>query len=316
MRGPIAWSLELGTVGLLKAGSASLPLLARLPANTKIYLPALPTDPPSAIEEALGLIKQHDLEPIPHIAASREESISSLEKRLAAWQRASKDRVREVLVVRGDPRAHHGTESTATASTSNTGAAFGTSLELLESNVLQRCGIEAVSLCGHPEGIAAANLSAEAAQKHLKAKLQWADASGVRARVVTQFCFDTATATGYVDTLRADGLDVAVSIGIVGPDVSMDRRKKMAERCGVRPPENGFVTPSLRRLARWQAERGELAGAQMLHLYPFGGLRKCLAKMHDFTNDDSVEKDGTPYANFAMMPPVPDAFASGDVPAP
>ena len=36
MRTTIGWSLELGAVGLLKAGSASAALLARLPAGTRI----------------------------------------------------------------------------------------------------------------------------------------------------------------------------------------------------------------------------------------------------------------------------------------
>ena len=310
MRGPIAWSLELGTSGLLKAGSASAPLLAQLPAGTRVFLPALPAEPPSAIEEALSLLKRENagLVPVPHIAASREESASSLESRLTAWQRASGDNVREVLVVRGDPHAHS-TEA-GSAPVERAGGQFRTSLDLLESDVLQRCGIEAVSLCGHPEGIAAAGLSADAARAHLQAKLRWADASGVRARVVTQFCFDSATATGFVDALRADGLAVDVSLGVVSPDVTMELRQRMARRCGVAPPASGFATPALRRIARWQFERGEAAGAQALHLYPFGGLRRCLAKMHAFTTDDSVRLDGSAYANFLLTPPVPDAYAS------
>ena len=314
MRAPIAWSLELGVDALRR----SAPLLSRIPAGTRIYLPALPDDPPSAIEEALGLLARENsgLVPVPHIAASREASIASLESQMAAWQRVSSDRVREVLVVRGDTGAHGTTAEAVT-----TGGPFRTSLDLLETGVLQRCGIEVVHMCGHPEGIATAGLSADAAKAHLKAKLQWAEASGVRACVTTQFCFDSATATKYVDSLRADGLAMDVSLGIVSPDVTMEVRQRMAARCGVAPPESAFVTPFLRRLAKWQSARGE-AGAQALHLYPFGGLRKCLAKMHSFTSDDSVHYAGggriggarptaVAYANFALEPPMPDAFAPG-----
>lgn len=320
MRSLIGWSLEMSGVGLLKAA----PLLSKLPAGTRIYVPALPADPPSAIEEALVLLRRENpgLIPVPHIAASREVSVASLESRLAAWQRVSSDSVREVLIVRGDPRGAHDTDSAAAAASSPSGP-FRTSLDLLETGVLQRCGVDAVSLCGHPEGIAAAGLSADAARAQLRAKLQWADASGVRARVVTQFCFDAATATGYVDSLRADGLSVDVSLGVVSPDVSVATRVRMAARCDVTPPTSGFATPYFRRIAKWHAQRGEVAGAQALHLYPFGGLRKCLAKMHAFTNDDSVHYAGggrvgearpaaIEYPNFLLEPPVPDAFDSGD----
>ena len=314
MRAPIAWSLELGIDALRR----SAPLLSRIPAGTRIYLPALLDDPPSAIEEALGLLARENsgLVPVPHIAAFREVSVASLESQMAAWQRVSSDRVREVLVVHGDQEAH-GTATSTRAAT--TGGPFRTSLDLLETGVLQRCGVEVVHLCGHPEGIAAAGLSAEAAKAHLKTKLQWAEASGVRASVSTQFCFDSVTATSYVDSLRADGLTVDVSLGVVSPDVTMAVRQRMAARCGVAPPESAFVTPYLRRLAKWQSARGE-AGAQTLHLYPFGGLRKCLAKMHSFTSDDSVHYAGggrigearptaVSYANFALTPPMPDTFA-------
>ena len=272
MRAPIAWSLELGIDALRR----SAPLLSRIPAGTRIYLPALIDDPPSAIEEALGLLTRENsgLVPVPHIAASREVSVASLESWMAAWQRVSSDRVREVLVVHGDREAHQHGAATSTKAAA-TGGPFRTSLELLETGALQRCGVELVHLCGHPEGIAAAGLSAEAAKAHLrtliltltltltlaltltltltltrtlsltkahlrtkltptptptppptptlpltltltlskahlKAKLEWAAASGVRASVATQFCFDSATTTSYVDSLRADGLTVDV----------------------------------------------------------------------------------------------------------
>ena len=280
---PVAWSLELGTTGLLKSGSASARLLRHLPAGTRIFLPALPADPPTAIEEALGLLHRENagLVPVPHIAASREASTSSLETRLAAWQRASSDSVREALIVRGDPRGAHSTDDVASGTTVVPGA-FGTSLELLETGVLQRCGIDAVSLCGHPEGVG--GLSPDAARAALAEKLRWADANGVHARVVTQFCFSSGEATGFVDALRADGLGVDVSLGIVGPS-SLPLRQRMAERCDVAPPTSPYVTPFMRRLAAWQAAREPGAGVQALHLYPFGGLTATLKWLADIGED-------------------------------
>ena len=286
MRGatPLAWSLELGTTGLLKAGSTTAPLLGRLPAGTRIFLPALPTDPPSAMEDALRLLQRENpgLVPIPHIAASREPSIASLESKLAAWQRATADGVRETLIVRGDPHATHSTADSLAAGVNDarqggSEMAFRTSLELLETGALQRCGVETVSLCGHPEGVG--GLSADAARAALSEKLQWAASSDVRARVVTQFCFDSDATQGFVDALRSDGLDVDVSLGVVGPS-SLALRRRMAERCGVSPPLEDHATPYVRRIAAWQEARAS-RGVQSLHIYPFGGLAKALRWMHD-----------------------------------
>ena len=313
MRSSLAWSLELGTTGLLKAGSTTAPILGRLPAGTRIFLPALPNDPPTAMEEALRLLRRENpgLVPVPHIAASREASIASLENRLAAWQRATSDGVREALIVRGDPHATHSTErlqgTTATPGASDVPGssemAFHTSLELLETGVLQRCGVEAVSLCGHPEGVG--GLSADAARAALSAKLQWAAASDVRARVVTQFCFDSGATQAFVDALRTDGLDVDVSLGVVGPS-SLALKQRMAERCGVSPPAEDLAT-YVRAIGAWQAARGARRGVQSLHLYPFGGLAKTLRWMHDVSSGPSAgAREGDDDAEpLALRPPVP-----------
>ena len=100
LRPPIAWSLELTTSALLRAGSTTAPLLARLPAGTRVYLPDLPHDPPSAIEDALALVARANraLVPVPHVAAGRAASAEALEARLGAWQRATADGVREARV--------------------------------------------------------------------------------------------------------------------------------------------------------------------------------------------------------------------------
>lgn len=320
MRGAIAWSIQLTSSSLQKAA----PLLSRLPAATKVYIPA---DQPAAIAEALGVLasENHRLVPVPTIAATSQESLASLEQTLTAWQRTSSDVVREVLLVGGDAQGSGGRAGAAELFGEAGGSsAFRSSLDILETGVLQRCGIEAVGFRGLPEG--AVGISADAAKALLKQELQAADASGVRASVVTQFCFDAALCTGYVDALRADGHDVPVSLGIVGPDVTQEMRRNVAEQHGVAPPENSFfVTTYLRRIAKWQSQRGE-AGAQALHLHPVGGLQSCLAKVRDFTSDDSVYYAGRrpgearpaeiPFANFELMPPVPEAFASGERPAP
>ena len=301
MRPPVSWSIELSTTGLLKANSLAARVLPRLPAGVRLYLPALPQDPPDAIENALTLLRRENpgLVPVPHIAASREPSVASLEARLAAWQRASADSVREALVVRGDSVGAHDTGSAPTAAPSAPGA-FATSLELLETGALARCGVEAVSLCGHPEGISTAGLSADTARGALKSKLAWAEANSVPARVVTQFCFYTGQATSYVDALRADGVGADVSLGVVGPS-SLALRQRMAERCGVAAPTSPYSTPYMRRIAGWQAGKSAEKGIQGLHVYPFGGVASTLKWLRDFADDPEF---GVWFG--ALEPPPPD----------
>lgn len=288
-------SLELSPTVLLRAGSATAKLLAIIPTGTRVYLPALPADPPDAVEGALRLLRRENagLLAVPHIPATRVASTAALEHQLGAWQRASGDGVREVLIVRGDLNAHHG-EVGETAGAPSRGP-FGRSLDLLETGVLQRAGIHAVSLCGHPEGVG--HLSAAGACEALVAKLQWAEAASVEARIVTQFCFSARTTIAYAEQLRAAGVTAPLSVGVVGP-CKAEVRARMAERCGVTPPAGGesdhpdgallneheWPSEYVRVLAQWQ--RGGLAGASghgvqalHLHLYPFGGLGSTLRWM-------------------------------------
>ena len=300
------WSLELAPTGLLKAGNAAARLLPTLPSGTQIYLPSLPMDPPDAMADALALLRRENggLVPVPHIPARRTPSAAALERRLCAWQRASGDRVREVLVVRGDATAHHGTDSDAAPGDSGPAPPaeppFGESLRLLETGVLQRCGVDAVSLCGHPEGVGP--LTAEEARGALLQKLLWAESSGVRARVVTQFCFDAAATAAYVDALRAAGAACPVSVGVVGPSTAA-LRARMADRCGVTRPDEALEWPAeyVRRLARWQAARDACAGAQALHVYPFGGLPATLDWLRAVIEADS--NDGVGSFKLAPEPP-------------
>ena len=288
-------SVELSPTTLLRREGHLLPAL--LPHGTRVFLPALPADPPDAISQALGLLRREGrgLVPVPHVAATRVASLDALERRLDAWQGAWGGALREVLVVRGDAVGH---STSGEALTGAARGAFGCSLDLLQTNALQRGGFERVWMCGHPEGVA--GVSAADARSALREKLSWADAEGVAAGVATQFCFDSATTLGWVDALRDEGSDCDVSLGVAGP-ASSELLRRMADRCEVAPPPSpaanappattdadAWPWPYTRELARWQAARGAERGVQAFHLYPFGGLRPSLRWLRAASRDGAT----------------------------
>ena len=159
-------SLELSPTVLLRAGSATAKLLAIIPTGTRVYLPALPADPPDAVEGALRLLRRENagLLAVPHIPATRVASTAALEHQLGAWQRASGDGVREVLIVRGDLNAHEAASASAAeheatkssvafAAAASAAAAKGASSVSTTSGRLPRGTLEwrpAVSRSGEP----------------------------------------------------------------------------------------------------------------------------------------------------------------------
>jgi methylenetetrahydrofolate reductase (NADPH) len=160
---------------------------------------------------------------------------------------------------------------------------FPDALTLLESGALQRAGVRRIGLAGHPEGHPAADTARLDAA--LDAKIALAEAFADEVFVVTQFVFDAAPVTAWLETLRARGHIVPVRIGLSGP-ASPRTVLSYALRCGVgpslkvlrsRPDLAAYMTQRWRPdaiatdLAAAQAARPEL-GIEAFHLFAFGGL--------------------------------------------
>ena len=256
------------------------------PPNTKVFLPDLPNDPPTAIQDAIyqmASLAPH-LEPVPHIAASRVKSRHQIKENIRAWQLAADQtharRINQVLIVRGDAGLHDPNAlRTPLVKKTNDQKLFKTSLELLQSGILEEGGISKVGLCGHPEGLG--KMNAREALSHLIEKLQTAEKKGLSARVVTQFSFHTTALTDFVKQVNAAGFKVPLSLGFPGPAQSTDLRK-MARICDVSMPSveeaHKWPVEGLNHLAQWYTDphREVDVGELELHLYPFGGLRRTL----------------------------------------
>ena len=232
MRPPVSWSIEISTTGLLKANSLAARVSPRLPAGVRIYLPALPQDPPDAIENALTLLRRENpgLVPVPHIAASREPSVASLEARLAAWQRQRRRARRS------------STAATASARTTRGLRRRRRRRRRARSPRASSCWRRARwrAAASRPSRSAATPRASRRRAVGRRARRAQVEArvgrreQRARARRA-QFCFYTGQATSYVDALHADGVGADVSLGVVGPS-SLALRQRMAERCGVAAP--------------------------------------------------------------------------------
>src|SRR5207245_2183631 len=76
------------------------------------------------------------------------------------------------------------------------------------------------------------DLGEEAAIAALRMKSAWAERSGARMRIVTQFGFDADKFIAWADGLAALGLDLPVHLGVAGP-AKITTLLKYAALCGV-----------------------------------------------------------------------------------
>lgn len=235
--------------------------------TTPIAVTFLPNETLDARVAAVRAVRDLGFEPMPHLSARRIRSGREFELYLAAA--VAEAGVRRCFVIAGDPARSEGP--------------FEDSSSLIESGLFERHGIEAIGIGGHPEGHP--HMTDEQGYEVLTAKCLGIVRRGMAPLVVTQFAFDAAPVLGWLERLRATGLDVPVRIGVPGP-AGIATLMRFAARCG--------VAASTAVLAKYGISVGKLLGSpgpdklvdaldiglgpehgpMRLHFYPFGGIAK------------------------------------------
>lgn len=256
------YSLEMTakeTAGLREAASAIRP-------GTQIAVTFLPGEEIEQRVEAAVLVRELGFEPIVHLSARRILSEEQLENYLRDI--TTKAGVKRVFIIAGDPPEAEGP--------------YSDSLQIIETGLLEKYGIEIVGVGGHPEGHP--NNTKDQLWDWMERKIAAVRAHGMTPLVVTQFAFDDDAIVEWVGEMRARGIDVPVRLGVPGP-AGIKRLLGFAKRCGVGASASvmkkygvsitnllGNAGPD--KLVNSLDELlGEQHGRVRLHLYPFGALK-------------------------------------------
>ena len=194
--------------------------------------------------------------------------------------------VKQVLLIAGDVKEPQGP--------------FAATIEVMNTGLLGRYGINSLSIAGHPEGHpAVAENEVRAAET---AKAQLAQQLGIEITFVTQFLFESVPIIDWCQQLRARGVSAMITIGLAGPAKlttllnfayalrrrSLDSRHRHSRQCADQADRG-----TRSRADRPRAPRAYLSGELVidgLHLYSFGGLlRTC--RWFNAVADGSFELD-------------------------
>ena len=247
-----------------------------LPYAMSFFIPALATRKLVTNLDRMQSLAEAGFNPVPHIAARRLTSEAQLGEFLA--RAVDECGVRRVLLIAGDEQAPAGP--------------FVDTLDVLDSGLLQTCGIKEVSFAGYPEGHSL--ISHQALQEALTKKLAWTVDVGLGASVLTQFSFAPVRIIQFCVTLEKEAPGVPVYIGMAGP-TDIGSLLRYARLCG--------VSTSLRALKNLGIKAAKLAlhtdpteQLQMLahhcathaanniigiHVFSFGGFPRSAQWMHD-----------------------------------
>lgn len=234
-------------------------------AGTRVYVSAVPGRSRDEQVAVAGELRACGVEPVPHIAVREFASAPALERHLGLL--AAQAGVRRVLIIGGDRTEPAGP--------------FHAAIELIESGLLQACGIDEIGVAGYPDGHP--RITAEELDRALTAKLEAAVQTGISVHIVTQFGFSAESILKWIERLRDLGVDQPVRVGLAGP-TTLTRLLRFAKICGVKTSAQaltraglvktmfGLTAPDrvIRPLAA--ACAGERLGEVTPHFHAFGGL--------------------------------------------
>ena len=235
--------------------------------GTEVSITFLPADDYRRNVNTATELRQAGFTPIPHVSARQLAGRDELTDFVA--RAVGEAEARAIVLIAGDSVVPRGP--------------FHSSLDVIETGLLQRHGIDRVFFAGHPEGHS--YFDAPEGVELLARKLEAARQGGLAAEIITQFCFDAEPVVSFLHELDARRIGVPVRIGVAGP-ASPATLLKFALRCGVGESIRA-VRDQVTRFGRLLTETGpdalvsELMANEGLtervhafHFFPFGGVRK------------------------------------------
>ena len=233
--------------------------------GTQVAVTFLPGEELEQRIAAAVLVRDLGFEPIVHLSARRIESEAQLDWYLG--EITTKAKVKRVFIIAGDPPEAEGP--------------YSDSLQIIETGLLEKHGIEIVGVGGHPEGHP--NNSPADLWIWMERKIAAIRAHGMTPLVVTQFAFDDDAIVAWLAEMRARNIDVPVRLGVPGP-AGIKRLLGFAKRCGVGASASvmkkygvsitnliGSAGPD--KLVNSLGKKlNDSHGRVRLHFYPFGAL--------------------------------------------
>ncbi|UCD69710.1 MAG: methylenetetrahydrofolate reductase [Betaproteobacteria bacterium] len=203
-----------GSVEMSPRDAAQITEAARvLPANTRVYVNALPGRLHYATLRAMEALRDEGLDPVPHIAARRLESRAALEEFVQGAVHAGAHRV---LLIGGDQPAPAGP--------------YASSMQVLREGTLAKYQIREVGFAGYPEGHP--RIEQPVLDEALSEKIALASEQGIDVSIVTQFSFVPVRIAEYCALMARTYPQLPLYVGMAGP-TSTASLLRYAQHCGV-----------------------------------------------------------------------------------
>jgi methylenetetrahydrofolate reductase (NADPH) len=222
VKGRIESFLRGASTEITPSEESRLPALASvLPAGTSVYVAHTPNAAFGEVIHAALAVQRAGFFATPHIAVRRVPNAQTLRAGMAELRAGG---VEHVLLIAGDAQRPIGE--------------FSSTLDVLESRILEDSGITRIGVAGHPHGHNA--VSPALLWEALEAKQAFAALAGVDMHIVTQFGLEGGAFAAWERELVRRQIHLPVRVGIAGP-TPIAKLMHFAIQCGIGASMRGLA---------------------------------------------------------------------------
>ena len=258
-----------------------------LPKNTRVYLAHLETEDIAEMIATAKRLNNEGFSVMPHIPARLIQNQAMLNDWISMYQNEAG--VDEALLLAGGSKKPVGD--------------FDSSMQLIESGLFDKAGFKRLHVAGHPEG--SKDIDPGGGIKNVNKALSWKQEFSKRTdasmAIATQFCFDAGVVKKWADSIKENGIDIPIHIGVAGP-AKLQTLLKYSIECGIGSSMKVLTkrakditklllpynpTQILNELAEYKSIDPKL-NIEQVHFFPLGGIKKTADWVAQSTSQDSL----------------------------
>lgn len=244
-----------------------------LPKGTRVYIAHIEGTPIDEMVATAKKIYDDGFIAMPHFPARIIQNSNTLDEWIKRYKNEAN--VKEALVIAGGANKPYGD--------------FDSSIQLIETGLFDRNEFKRIHVAGHPEGNK--DIDPDGSNKNVSGALSWKNEFSKRTdasiALATQFCFESEPVIKWINSIKEEGIDIPVHIGIAGP-AKLQTLIKYSVECGVgasikvlqkrakditkllKPYKPDTV---LKELALYKNENPSF-NIEQVHFFPLGGIKQ------------------------------------------
>ena len=246
--------------------------------KNNVYITYLPDATENDILETIEFVSKNNLTPITHLPARTMKNLNHVRQFLSQVRERTDSK--KILVIGGG---------------GNQLGQITSSLEILNSGLLEENDFNEIGIAGHPEG--SPDISQEKIDNFLNDKFELTKTKGLNLELVTQFFFDAAPFINWCEELTKKKITIPVRVGFPGP-ASFKTLLNFGLMSGVGNSINFLKKNSskvsdlltktsndemLISLAEFANKNSPL---KSFHCFPFGGFEKTCLWLNELQNGE------------------------------